>query len=711
MPEKTVTLKCSFIKRQGTGRTAKFVVKRHSDMQPVICYGASPAFRKGTPLYITGIPRKESREDIDVTKIVPDGDPKALESFFGSRSFSGITKKMAQNICAALIAAAKEKPENIYSLTDKEILSSLPDKLKENPNAEKALNAVILLRSYTELYEYIKNNGGAFSSAESLFTAYGVHARTMLKNNPYIGISHGLSLAVCDKIYRSLDNSPSIVYCDKRINGILNVTADRIRQTGACCVKVPDVMRYAKEAQRGSVYPILPDSFILCAIAASERFHITEIKDFGPAIYPVSLYYAEREITEELFRLSANTVLNGICHPEETEGLDSGQKEALRMIETSGVRIVTGGPGVGKTTVIDRMIRSYKRMKPKASIKLAAPTGRAAARISETSGGECAATIHKLLGMRPFGEGEEIRPEYNKDNMLPCGLFVIDEASMVDELLLLDLLRAIPTGSTVIFSGDPMQLPSVDSGTALKDLIASGVFPVVRLTTMHRQDESSLIAENYIKISNRCVDLITGDSFKIETDKREKLLERVLNIYENTEDSGSFQILCVTRKGLLGSCNLNNIIAAGRHGEVQTAKYMPGDKVMMTRNNYSSGYWNGDTGIVEEIKPEGAVIRFYDGRKLILREDFADIEYAFACTVHKAQGSEYDRVMVVLDDSYPGMLTNQIILTAVTRAKKSVIILTPAGALETAIKGDAEEFRTTGLTQAVIEKWKHFLDN
>lgn len=704
--QKTISFKCNFIKKLGSGRSAHFMVQSRPDMMNIICHGMSPAFRKGTPLCIIGSIRDESGEIIDVTEIVPDDDTDALVSFLTGKSFKGVAAGTARKVLDALRSALKNKG-SVYELSDTEMFEAIPEKLRDDPGTERLLTTIISIRDRLKFYSYVKKNGGSYAAAEAFFLAYGSHAYNMFRNDPYSGIRYGIELAVCDRIYRSLDNSSGMVYCRKRIDGILNVTADRIRQTGACCVKVSDAVRYAREAQKGSAYPVLPDAFILCAIAASEKFHVTEVEGYGPAVYPVSLYYAEKEIASELFRLSLEARVNGTCTEEEMRGLDPDQQEALRMIETTGVRIITGGPGVGKTTVIDRVIRAYRRIMPKGAIKLAAPTGKAAVRMSETSGGECATTIHKLLGMRPFGEKDEIRPDYGEKHRLPRGLFVIDEASMIDELLLLDLLKAIPEGSTVIFSGDPMQLPSVDSGTILKDMIASGIFPVARLTTMHRQDKGSLIARNYKAVSKKQTDLSEGDSFVIIRDRREKLLEKTIGIYEAMQDAPSFQILSATRKGLLGSDNLNAVIAAGSHGGQYGIKYMPGDRVMMTRNNYASGYWNGDAGVISEMKPEGALVKFYDGTKLIMREDFADMEYAFACTVHKAQGSEYDEVAVILDNAYPGMLTNQIILTAITRAKKKVWILAPAGALEKAVTSDGGESRTTGLAQAIIKKWRY----
>ena len=312
-----------------------------------------------------------------------------------------------------------------------------------------------------------------------------------------------------------------------------------------------------------------------------------------------------------------------------------------------------------------------------------------------------------MIGAKPYTD-DTAQYMYNSARKLPEGLYVIDEASMLDEHITHAFLSAVTKGSYVIFTGDPGQLLSVDTGSVLQDMILSGTLRTYHLTRMHRQAERSLIAENYRKIVKKNTHLSEGPDFHIircESDREIK--DTAIRLYEKY-GSGSpygFEILTCVRKGDTGKDGINQEILERRHRT--RVKYAPGDRIMMTANDYEKGYMNGDIGEVLKVRDDSLLVRFYDGIKELDKGCFPDMDYAFACTIHKAQGSEYDRTAVILDDSADVMLKNRLILTAVTRAKKECFVISKGDALERAIlHADAGE-RCTLLRDLLKEKEGH----
>ncbi len=449
-------------------------------------------------------------------------------------------------------------------------------------------------------------------------------------------------------------------------------------------------------------------------------------------VYLPDLYRAETYVAEKLCLLSRSLPalqIEGIAETiealQEQYGIeyDSEQKKAIELAVTTGLTIVTGGPGTGKTTVIKAIISIFKALKY--SFCLAAPTGRAAKRMSEAAGHE-AKTIHRLLEWE-YAEDGESQFRKGEDDPLSFGAVIIDETSMVDIQLMEALLRAIKPGTFVIFIGDVDQLPPVGAGNCLSDIICSGRFAVCRLQKIFRQAEQSLIVVNAHSINDGVMprlDVKNSDFFYLPVDDSvsgQKLIsslcsERLPKTYD-LDPMLDIQVISPTRKGSLGTYELNKVLQevlnppskSKRERKNGAATFREGDKVMQNRNDYDVtwtrdgkegvGIFNGDIGTVIEIdyKNDAMVIMFDDRRAIY---DFAmldEIEHAFAITVHKSQGSEYRFVIIPAFDCPRRLMTRSLLYTAVTRAKEMVIIVGQKSVIEYMTSNDQRPNRNTNL--------------
>ncbi|MBP7172292.1 MAG: AAA family ATPase, partial [Agathobacter sp.] len=415
--------------------------------------------------------------------------------------------------------------------------------------------------------------------------------------------------------------------------------------------------------------------------------------------------------------------------------LDEHQVEAVKEAVRNGVLVITGGPGTGKTTTINTIIRYFELSGE--DIMLAAPTGRAAKRMSETTGYE-ARTIHRMLELNGGMEGNA-GFERNEQNPLETNLIIIDEMSMVDISLMNSLLKAILPGTRLILVGDVNQLPSVGAGSVLKDIIDSKMFPTVMLTKIFRQASTSDIIVNAHKINRGekvSLDNKSMDFFFLKRYEADKIINVTLQLIKQKlpkfvgASEYDIQVLTPMRKGLLGVERLNTILQMylnppsdrkkeKEHGAIV---FREGDKVMQIKNNYQleweirskyglcidkgTGVFNGDTGIIEEINDfaETITVNFDEGRMVEYSYKLLDeLELAYAVTIHKSQGSEYPAVVIPLL-SGPRMLMNRNLLyTAVTRAKKCVTIVGDDTTFEQMIENNSQQRRYSGLKDRLLE--------
>ncbi len=577
-------------------------------------------------------------------------------------------------------------------------------------------DAIAGIHTRKSIQEFISLHQGNYQDIEILYEEYKQNAIDVIKERPYESMKAGVSFALCDNLAASFTKCPS--WDEKRIDALLSHMAGWIQRNGSCCTRLRRAIEFLYKEQDETRFPKMSRAMLASCLFASNDFIIKDSERYGPIVYAKQLYHTETEIVSEIMRLqNSKTTLDFQGYRGESN-LDPYQVKAMDFMYTTGIKILHGGPGAGKTTTIQEFIAEYKRLKSGFSVVcLCAPTGRAAVRIAESCHGEeKAVTIHKLLGVEPYRK--TMTCKMNKENQLPKGLFIIDEMSMTDEQLFLKLLQAIPNDSMVILSGDPDQLPSVGSGTVLRDLIDSHVLETAELAGNHRQNGGSIV-ENYKKIKAGNPNLIEDDSFTIIDAKSPSEATMALSkLYHDyyTDDTAHFQILTSVKKGSLGKNSINKEISNARLKEAMSAhnrktkqysQYVSGDRVLMTKNNYAKGYWNGDVGVIVSKATGGSyTASFYDGIRTIDPEAVHDTDYAFAMTIHKSQGSEYDIVAVVLDPGKPSMLYRSLFLTAVTRAKQKVFVIADRNSIKQAITTNLENTRITGLCELLKDAKK-----
>lgn len=664
----------------------------------VHCIGMSPELRIHTPLCVKGSYNVEGALNVH-TVYLSTRDRSVFVEYFSGSGFPGFGKKAASRFYEAL------HKKDISTFTREDVTELL--RMLSCP--QKTLSAIIedicSLTDKMGLFESIRAFNGTYEDAEALYSL-GPTAFSDLEKDPYKYVSK-LSFKLIDSVafHTGVDQSDI-----SRVLGIISEARLHLNETGSTYLTEEEYLKACHFTESISEkYEPLPDDIFLNALIETNQGSFTPVLEENEHhVYDTHSLYVEKQIAREIYRLCENHIAISCTACEDGLTLDDDQKAALSFLETSGVKIVTGGPGSGKTTLIRVMLLSYRAAVKNGFYALAAPTGRAAARIRESSGFK-ATTIHKLLKFMPFSK-DEARPFYTKNNQLSRGLYLIDEMSMVGEDLFLRLLEAIPTGSTVILSGDPRQLPSVDTGNVLSDVIQSGVVPVQSLTHIYRQDNSTIL-DNYEKILNYQSDFnYASGIFNMCTLSDENALLDTLQAlrekYDRTAegDPYTFQILSLTRKGRNGTTALNDFFCQEKRPESCFGKstFSLQDKVIMTRNNYETGYFNGDIGIISRFDDESLYVRFQDKATKITRKDLLDVEHGDAITVHKSQGSEYETVVIVIDDQYDLMLHNAVLLTAISRAKKRVFILSMRDALSRAVRTKTPT-RTTGLSYRLQE--------
>ncbi len=567
-----------------------------------------------------------------------------------------------------------------------------------------------------------------------IFKKYGSAAIDMIENNPYILCEDivGIGFEKADKVAMDLGFQYN---CEERIEaGIVHFLNEAAFNGGHCYLPEEVLIENAAKALQVTKEEVLP---ALRELSDRDKLVITEIKD-KKVVFLKDYFEAEKYIAAKLVNLSEAEfpfILEGvgeqICLLEDKYGLEYApeQKRAITLAVTRGVSIVTGGPGTGKTTVIKAIIDIFKTLKY--SFMLAAPTGRAAKRMSEASGCE-AKTIHRLLEMT-YTDANTPRFARDEFNPLPYKAIIIDEMSMVDTLLMASLLKAVKNGSYLILIGDVDQLPPVGAGNCLSDIINSRRFEVCRLTKIFRQAQESLIIVNAHSINSGVMprlDIKDNDFFFIKRDKAADIKELIIELAAKrlpkkygVHPIDDIQVITPTRKGELGAAELNRVLQntlnpqTGRKKEKKVGNviFRENDKVMQTRNNYDlewfmsasdtqvettgQGIFNGDIGKIISIDTQSETM-VIDFDKRITEYDFAlleELEHAYAITVHKSQGSEYKMVIMPAFDNPLPLMTRNLLYTAVTRAKDMVCIIGRPECIETMVKNDHRPVRYTAL--------------
>lgn len=690
--------------------------RKHSD-DIIICNGCGWNLKKGTPLVLSGEWENEETGIFSVSDLDFDtNDRDRCIRFFSKSHFRGIGEKIAGKLYDRLKEKGDEAGKSFDQLSMDEVFSVM-DQLKLAEAKIQFYTAISGINLRKSILSFMGCYGVSPKNVEQIYHAYGENYKEEISRSPYDAMIFGIPFQVCDKI--AWEISHDIPWNETRMKAVLKQFTNKVGNEGSCCIRIQDAVQYIHYLLKNSPFDYMPESVIYTELVSSDQFVIRETESYGIVVYPKYYYYVERDIVSEIRRLCNSKEDLGYVSYRGKSNLDEYQIKAMDLLKNSGVKILYGGPGAGKTTTIQEFIAEFRKLRPEENVILCAPTGRAAARITEScktmyTGNEedCtynALTVHKLLGVLPYESG--MKCNKNSDDPLPKGLFILDEVSMMDELLFLRFLQAVPNGSLVILSGDPDQLPSVLSGTVLRDLIDSGVLESQKLSGNHRQNGGSIV-ENYKKLQNIDPNLIEDESFQIiRVNDSKETLSWVKKLYEQyyTDDCGEFQILTALKKGDIGKNRINQMISEWRSEAVTSAMfsglirkgiYSVGDRIIMTANNYNKGYWNGDVGVIRSIEPGGEFrIQFYDGIRTVDQEASNDMEHAFATTVHKSQGSEYRYVVFVQDPEYPSMMYRSLFLTAITRAKEKVFLISTDNCIRKSIQTDKEAKRITGLKE------------
>ena len=627
--------------------------------------------------------------------------------FLASGAVQGIGPAMAQRIVAR------------FGEETLDVIENAPSRLQEVSGIGKK-TAQKIYASYHEQSElkeimlWLEMRGVSGTYGARIYKQYGSFALDVLERDPYRIAREvsGVGFRTADMIAMAEGGDTD---SPQRIAAGLRFVLEGVASSGHCCLPEARLVRGAAEmlgVDGRLVRETLRDEI------DAERFFF-ETEGGETLIYPSSLYTAEQETASALLYLAAHADVFPVDDPEafarEWERADGitladGQREAVTAALRHGVFILTGGPGTGKTTVVRGMIGVLEKLG--LSVRLGAPTGRAAKRLGEATGRK-AVTVHRMLEAQTESDGAAV---FMRDAETPieADVIILDEVSMMDIVLTQHFLAAVPKGCHLILVGDVDQLPSVGPGTVLADILRAKVFPSVRLTDIFRQAGESLIVRNAHAVNaGRMPDCAPGSAFEFRGFfSEEETAEAVVALCRDelpalgVDPLRDVQVLSPMHRLACGIDRLNRLLQAALN---PASRYEPeiaaggfsfrvGDKVMQIRNNYEKNVFNGDVGFVESIGEKRLVVRYgEDHTAEYKREEMSELQPAYAMSVHKSQGSEYPIVVLPVVMGHRAMLQRNLLYTAVTRARERVILLGSERALRVAVENDRTRRRFTML--------------
>ena len=718
------------------------VLSMNVDDEEEICVGIFRGVDNGENLEITGEyvehPSYGFQFKANSFKVVEPDDLLSMERYLGSGAIKGVGEALAKRIVKRFgkdtFRVIEEEPERLVEV------KGISERI-----AQQITDQMIEKREIREAFLFLQKYGITNTLAVKIYEKYGMGMYGILKENPYRlaediqGVGFRLADEIAEKIGIHTDS-------DYRIRSGILYTLLQASLEGHMFLPMrvlvrrsADLLQVPEEAIRAQIQNLHMDHKVVVKKTTDE-----------PEVYAFSYYYAELNCARMLRELNVlmeselldseekriETILQRILKEQGLE-LDELQKNAVLECVKHGIMILSGGPGTGKTTTINTIIRYFDE--EGMDILLAAPTGRAAKRMTEATGYE-ARTIHRMLEINGgMEDGSRARFERNGENPLEADVVIIDEMSMVDIYLFQSLLEAVSVGTRLILVGDVDQLPSVGPGQVLQDLIESKSFPTVMLKKIYRQAGESDIVMNAhrinmgqkIALNNKSKDFffLPRNDVQVIYKHMIQLITEKLPRYVEAQPY-DIQVLTPMRKGSLGVETLNEILQRYLNPADPSRKehaagdriFREGDKVMQIKNNYQleweivsqygiridsgSGVFNGDIGTIRRIREESSTVQVeYDEHRLVeyTFSQLDEIELAYAITIHKSQGSEYPAVLLTLL-SGPKMLMNRNLLyTAVTRARKCVTILGSQEVVDGMIENENQYHRYTGLGRRILE--------
>jgi len=716
------------------------VLKGLEEEKELTCVGTFPAITQGASIeamgnYITHPVYGKQFQISSYVEKMPE-DALAMERYLGSGAIKGIGAALAARIVRRFgndtMRIVEEEPERlaeIKGISEKKALE-IAEQMTEKADMRRAM---VFLQKY----------GISLNLGAKIYQKYGQSVYGVLQENPYrlaediSGVGFRIADEIASRIGIHTDS-------DYRIRSGMLYTL--LQASGEGHIYLPKEELFSRASRLLGVDVSYMEKHLMDMVV--DRKLILKETEEGTVVYPTHYYYLELNSAKMLCELNIlcpedeQMMKKRISRIEKETGteLDEMQRQAMAAAAQHGLFILTGGPGTGKTTTINAIIRYFEE--EGAELRLAAPTGRAAKRMTEATGYE-AQTIHRLLELNGLPEGEQdgraVHFDRNSENPLEADVIIIDEMSMVDISLMYSLLLAVTAGTRLILVGDENQLPSVGPGNVLRDIIRSGCFPVVELKKIFRQASESDIVVNAHKINRGeqvTINNKSRDFFFLKRYDADIIIRVVIALIQEKlpryVDAKPYEIQVLTpmRKGLLGVERLNQILQRylnppdekKKEKEIGQRLFREGDKVMQVKNNYQLeweilgrykipvdkgvGVFNGDTGIMTEINEfaETATVEFEDGRQAQYSfKQLEELELAYAVTIHKSQGSEYPAVILPIL-SGPRMLMNRNLLyTAVTRARRCVTVVGSENTFAEMIRNEKQQQRYSSLDKRIRE--------
>lgn len=709
-----------------------------TEAEEITCVGIFRYADEGELIEVTGEytnHRVYGRQfDVKSYEIKAPDNVVTIERYLASGAIKGIGPAMAKRIIKEFgkdtLRIMEEEPEKLIAVKG----------ITENKAREISVQ-VNEKRDFREVLVFLQRYGVGLTLANKIFDRYGLESYKVIAENPYILAEdiQGVGFKKADEIANRAGIS---VDSDYRIRcGVLYALSDAVSK-GHCYLPKDELLmraEYLLGVNRDVIYTQVMNLYLDKKLIVTEE--CDEVRVYANVFYYTELSVARR-LSELSVKLSSNesAVVEKIEQLADREGiaLDDLQLKAIVNAVTNGVAVITGGPGTGKTTIINLIIKYIDSQS--LDFYLAAPTGRAAKRMTETTGYE-ASTIQRLLHLTP-GSADDLKGfsfEKNEDDPLEADVIIIDEMSMVDVQLFNALLKAISIGTRLVLVGDTNQLPSVGPGSVLKDVIKSNAFPVVMLQKIFRQDEASDIVINaheinagrHIRLDNK-----SRDFFFLRRDNEKAIVSDIVKYINGNLPSYvgakpfEIQVLTPMRRGALGVEGLNPLLQKylnppsidkleKEYGDIT---FREGDKVMHIKNNYQLeweivsskgivteegvGVFNGDTGIITDINTvlETVTVEYEEGKRVKYPYSLLDeLELAYAITIHKSQGTEYPAVIIPILSGPKMLLSRNLLYTAVTRAKSTVLLLGNEYQIYDMIDNADEQKRFTSLSDRIVE--------